>query len=72
MPESNIRAVAMVRRIREGHQARLKGLTPSEKITFFRKKAWALHAELGRSECRGYGSPQEVSVGKAGGHDGGK
>ncbi len=49
MPEPEIHAVEMVRRIREEHYARLKGLTPAEKITFFRKKASALHKELGRS-----------------------
>jgi hypothetical protein len=48
MPEPKIHAVEMVRRIREEHYARLKGLTPSEKIAFFREKARALHAELGR------------------------
>ena len=48
MPEANIRAVELVRSIREAHYASLKDLTPSEKIAFFREKARALHAELGR------------------------
>jgi hypothetical protein len=43
-----IKAVEMVRNIREAHYARLKGLSPKEKIMFFREKARALHAELGR------------------------
>jgi hypothetical protein len=50
MSEPEIHAVEMVRRIREEHYARLKGLTSSEKIAFFRKKASALHAELGKHE----------------------
>jgi len=48
MPEPKIHTVEMVRRIREEHYAQLKELTPQEKIAFFRKKAGALHAELGR------------------------
>jgi hypothetical protein len=40
----------MVRNIREAHYASLKGLSPKEKIMFFREKARALHAELGRHE----------------------
>jgi hypothetical protein len=47
MPEP-IKAVAMVRSIREAHYARIKDLSPEEKIRFFREKARALHAELGR------------------------
>jgi hypothetical protein len=50
MPEPEIHAVAMVRRIREEHYARVKDLTPPEKIAFFREKARALHAELGRHD----------------------
>ena len=48
MREPEIRAVEMVRNIREAHYAKLKGLSPKEKIMFFREKARALHAELGR------------------------
>jgi hypothetical protein len=50
MPEPEIKAVDMVRRIRDAHYERLKGSTPQEKIAFFREKARALHAELGRPE----------------------
>ncbi len=50
MHEPKIKAVEMVRGIREAHYARLKGLSPKEKIMFFQEKARALHAELGRSE----------------------
>ena len=45
-----IKAVAMVRSIREAHYEILKGLSPQEKIAFFRDKARTLHAELGRPE----------------------
>lgn len=48
MPEASIRAVELVRSIREAHYANLKGLSSEEKIAFFREKARALHAELGR------------------------
>lgn len=45
-----IRAVEMVRSIREAHYERLKALSPQEKIAFFREKARRLHTELGRPE----------------------
>jgi hypothetical protein len=45
-----IRAVEMVRSIREAHYEKLKGLSPQEKIAFFRGKARKLHTELGRPE----------------------
>jgi hypothetical protein len=50
MHEPKIKAVELVRGIRETHYARLKGLSPQEKILFFREKARVLHAELGRPE----------------------
>lgn len=50
MHEPEIRAVEMVRRIRDAHYERLKDLSPQEKIAFFRDKARALHADLGRPE----------------------
>jgi len=50
MPEPNIRAVEMVRRIRDAHYEKLKDSSPQEKIAFFREKARRLHAELGRPE----------------------
>jgi len=50
MREPEIKAVEMVRSIREAHYAKLKGLSPNEKIMFFREKARALHAELERFE----------------------
>jgi len=50
MQEPKMKAVEMVRAIREAHYAHLKALPPEAKIAFFREKARALHAELGRSE----------------------
>jgi hypothetical protein len=50
MREPEIRAVEMVRRIRDAHYERLKDLSPKEKIAFYREKARALHADLGRPE----------------------
>jgi hypothetical protein len=49
MPEL-IKAVDMVRSIRDAHYARIKDLSTKEKIAFFREKAHAFHAELGRPE----------------------
>ena len=48
MSEPDIRAVEMVRTIREAHYEQLKGLSPQEKIAFFREKARRLHADLGK------------------------
>jgi hypothetical protein len=50
MPELEIKAVEMVRTIRDAHHEKLKNSSPQEKIAFFREKAGALHAELGRPE----------------------
>ena len=47
MREPEIKAVEMVRNIRDEHHARLQDASPQEKIAFFREKARALHAELG-------------------------
>ena len=50
MREPEIRAVEMVRRIRDAHYEMLKDLSPQEKIEFFREKARVLHSDLGRPE----------------------
>ena len=50
MGQPQIKTVEMVRRIREDHYERLRSMSPEEKIAFFREKARALHAELGRPE----------------------
>lgn len=59
MPEAKIKAVEMVRNIREAHYAKLKDLSPQEKIAFFREKAAALHAELGRPEELPHSAPAQ-------------
>jgi hypothetical protein len=50
MHEPKIRTVEMVRSIRDAHYERLKGLSPQEKIAFFRAKTRALHTALGKPE----------------------
>ena len=50
MQEPTMKAVEWVRSIREAHYEHIKHLTPEQKIAFFREKASALHAELGRSD----------------------
>jgi hypothetical protein len=58
MPE--IKAVEMVRAIRDAHYEQIKHLSPQEKIAFFRNKASTLHAELTRPEER-FEAPQEAA-----------
>jgi hypothetical protein len=41
MNETKVKAVKMVRSIREAHHERIKDLSPKEKIVFFREKARA-------------------------------
>ena len=50
MPEPQIKAVEMVRSIREAHYEKLKDSSPQEKIAFFREKARKLHAKMGKPE----------------------
>lgn len=50
MRNPEIRAVEMVRSIRDAHYEQIKGLSPQEKIEFFREKARKLHSELGKPE----------------------
>ncbi|MFL6201398.1 MAG: hypothetical protein ACJ76J_19680 [Thermoanaerobaculia bacterium] len=50
MSEPQMKAVEMVRGIRDAHYERLKNSSPQEKIAFFREKARRLHTELGRPE----------------------
>jgi hypothetical protein len=40
----------MVRGIREAHYEKVKDLSTKDKITFFREKARALHAQLGAAQ----------------------
>lgn len=46
MKEVKIKAVEMVRGIRDEHYARTKDLSPAEKVAFFSEKARAFHAEI--------------------------
>jgi len=50
MDEPEIKAVEMVRSIRDAHYEKLKDLSPQEKIAFFREKAEFLHSELASPE----------------------
>jgi hypothetical protein len=45
-----IKAVEMTRSIRDAHYAELDGKSPEERIAFYREKARALYAELGRPD----------------------
>lgn len=64
MDEIKIKAVEMVRGIRDAHYETLKDLSPQEKIVFFREKARALHTELGRPE-KSLDDPASASASKA-------
>jgi len=46
MKEATIKAVEMVRRIRDAHYEQLRGKSPEERIAFYRAKARSLHAEI--------------------------
>ena len=62
MQELKINAVEMVRNIREAHYEKVKNLSTKDKITFFREKARALHAELGDTEGLPSASEPEAKV----------
>ncbi len=46
MKKTTIKAVEMVRRIRDAHYEQLRGKSPDERIAFYRAKARALQAEI--------------------------
>lgn len=50
MNETRVKAVELVRSIRDAHYELLKDSSPQQKIAFFREKARELHAHLGRTE----------------------
>jgi hypothetical protein len=50
MNETRVKAVELVRSIRDAHYELLKDSSPQQKIAFFRGKARELHAHLGRTE----------------------
>ncbi|MBM3189748.1 MAG: hypothetical protein FJZ90_13605 [Chloroflexi bacterium] len=52
MKKTTIRAVEMVRRIRDAHYEQLRGKTPEEQIAFYRAKARLLQTELGTQQRR--------------------
>lgn len=46
MKKTTIKAVEVVRRIRDAHYEQLCGKSPDERIAFYRAKARALQAEI--------------------------
>ena len=46
MKKTTIKAVDMVRRIRDAHYEQLRGKSPEERIAFYRSKAGLLQAEI--------------------------
>ena len=46
MKKATIKAVEMVRRIRDAHYEQLRGKSPEERIAFYRAKARGLQAEI--------------------------
>ena len=46
MKKTTIKAVEMVRRIRDAHYEQLRGKSPEERIAFYRAKARLLQAEI--------------------------
>ena len=50
MKKTMIKAVEMVRRIRDEHYEQLRGKSPEERIAFYRAKASLLEAELAARE----------------------
>lgn len=46
MKKTTIKAVEMVRRIRDAHYEQLRGKTPEERIAFYRTKSRELQAKL--------------------------
>ncbi|MBI4203475.1 MAG: hypothetical protein HY527_00490 [Betaproteobacteria bacterium] len=52
MKSGEIKAVEMVRAIRDKHYQLLKGKSPEERRQFYRKRAKALHEELARQKAK--------------------
>jgi hypothetical protein len=46
MKKTTIKAVEMVRRIREAHYEQLRGKSPEERIAFYRAKARSWQSEI--------------------------
>lgn len=46
MQKTTIKAVEMVRRIRDAHYEQLRGMSPEERMAFYRAKARSFQAEI--------------------------
>ena len=46
MKKTSIKAIEMVRRIRDAHYEQLRGKSPEERIAFYRAKAHLLQAQV--------------------------
>ena len=60
MEKTKIRAVEMVRRIRDAHHEQLKDKTWEERVAFYREQARALHRELERKQQAGENGEEAV------------
>lgn len=49
MKKNEVKAVELVRRIRDEHYEQLKDKSPEEQLEFYRKQAEELHKELKRT-----------------------
>ena len=52
MKKATIKAVEMVRRIRDAHYGQLRGKSPEERIAFYRAKSRELQADDRRATAR--------------------
>ncbi len=70
MEKTEIRAVALTRRIRAAHAEQLRGATPEERIQFYRSKARRLDADvqpfLEVIEAARSSAPQQPDAGDGG------
>ena len=51
MKKKTIKAVEMVRRIREAHYEQLRDKSPEERIAFYRAKSRELHAKIAAQQA---------------------
>lgn len=51
MKKTPIKAIEMVRRIRDAHYEQLHGKSPEERIAFYRAKSGALQAQLAAQQA---------------------
>ncbi len=57
MEQTNIKAVEMVRQIRDRHYELLKGKSRAERIQFYHELAQRLHARLAQKQLHGVLQP---------------